>query len=1103
MGASLSAQEELFVRCDWNELIVAAMQDAMEAAEAAANGEFDAEDGSSVRRGTSSSLRSRLSSTASRLQHSAHGSSAARRAARFKMTSQEWQALMCLAEEPKPSEAPSMVLSSAPAAGGEGLAGIVKAPFVASLSHVAAIAEGAIAVGKGLERIVALREMTVDDHLLYHQDDLLGIVQQLVQCVFIRQYGEDATVGAFAPSPSERASRPSPLEGPNEAAEALLVMEEAMRHRNRLFKAFHAEERGGGYDGRPVCGFAVSLIGALCLAAASDTALRLLARGSSSTPNNKGSPTAGTLLDAATKVLLASLGELQALDQAMAKAGYEPLPSASDPHRTNSIAGNFAVVRRTEAAIQGRLLVADVARMRGQSVLLPPPARPTAWKDLGKSYVGQPAVKAAVSKHFTARARGVIEDNKATVLLFFGPSGHGKSELAKAIAKILHPTEPNVEASGKLVMIHLPSFCTKDSIYSLVDPPAAHVGEGMLLSALRKEPSAVVVLDEFEKSTADSIQHLWLSAFQKEGMLRSLKDAARSTSTTRATFILTCNLCDDLITSEEGAYLAAPPHEQERMRAQYVAHCREAVRVQFGEPFLNRVDFLMPFVPYSVDEKRDFASLQLSSIVAQQYSRYQRLLVPTPSYLTYIATRTRNFHTSAIGQLAQELLIQFPEPAEEGEEEGSGDGSGSSVGNAVNWSGASVAVRFAHSAPRVETSGSEGATLVQGAFLGTSAVLSMDRPALEAKLLAAGASIAAVSRLVDDALAMFLSSLALEPLSSPATPPPAPQPPTTAAHSSPDPPLPPAAEGSAEGFAFTKSPSTSLASFSTPTLSSPSSFTAPASTSAVGEAPKVSVPPLLPSAPTSPLLPTVRPTSPATAAPADASTPIAQAVAPAAAAIASAERDIGRAANTEGLRRRTGAAVEASAGGAAAAPKSSTKASEGAALEVILETEKHLDVDMEAAMVTARERIVDVDIATTAEKQMQMNVRTDTALLLEKEREISRLTALVMAKDTEIATLKETLKQMERLVALLVVFFLAAVLVLSVVVGMKAALVLLLVCGGALYLLIDNFFALAWAAVRAFFRFLGPLKGGLLIGAVAAYSAWSSQYALGPCPQSN
>eukprot|EP00796_Vickermania_ingenoplastis_P005910 gene5910-4225_t len=277
------------------------------------------------------------------------------------------------------------------------------------------------------------------------------------------------------------------------------------------------------------------------------------------------------------------------------------------------------------------------------------------WAACRSQYIGQHHIWQALRSHF--KNAHAFHAEKPTVIVLFGPSGLGKSELAKRLAAGLHGLqESQLEPSGKLVHIHMPSFCTKDSIYSLVDPPAAHVGDGMLLSAILQHPDAVVVLDEFEKSTIAPVQHLWLSAFQKNGVLRSLKNASRSVSTAHTTFVLTCNLADTLIQDAAGEYLNGTAQEQEALRAAFTRACRDACRDLFGEPFVNRVDFFFPVVPYTTEERHRFVLLLLERLLSPQKAKGRHVAV-TSECVEALVSQLTTFHAATVEEAVKPLLV--------------------------------------------------------------------------------------------------------------------------------------------------------------------------------------------------------------------------------------------------------------------------------------------------------------------------------------------------------------------------------------------------------------------------------------------------------------
>jgi ATP-dependent Clp protease ATP-binding subunit ClpC len=182
------------------------------------------------------------------------------------------------------------------------------------------------------------------------------------------------------------------------------------------------------------------------------------------------------------------------------------------------------------------------------------------------------------------------------VFLFLGPTGVGKTELAKATAAYLFNSEK------ALVRIDMSEFMEKHSVSRLIGAPPGYIGheeEGQLTGAVRRTPFCVVLLDEVEKAHPD-VLNLFLQVFD-DGRLTDSK--GRTVDATNALFIMTSDVARETIVgfrSESGA--AA----EEALRAE--------VRRAFRPEFLNRLDEIVVFTALKPEDTKRIARVMLGDL---------------------------------------------------------------------------------------------------------------------------------------------------------------------------------------------------------------------------------------------------------------------------------------------------------------------------------------------------------------------------------------------------------------------------------------------------------------------------------------------------------
>ncbi len=224
---------------------------------------------------------------------------------------------------------------------------------------------------------------------------------------------------------------------------------------------------------------------------------------------------------------------------------------------------------------------------------------------LEKRVVGQPFAVKAVSDAIRASRAGLSDPNRPTgVFLFLGPTGVGKTELAKALAVQLFNNE---EA---MIRLDMSEYMEKHTVSKLIGSPPGYVGYeegGQLSEALRRRPYAVVLLDEIEKANHD-VFNILLQVFD-DGRLTDSK--GRKVNCKNALFIMTSNIGSELLMghadlTKEGILATVEP----------------ALKQHFRPEFLNRLDEILPFLPLHEKEMSKIVEIQMNHIVERLKDRH-------------------------------------------------------------------------------------------------------------------------------------------------------------------------------------------------------------------------------------------------------------------------------------------------------------------------------------------------------------------------------------------------------------------------------------------------------------------------------------------------
>jgi ATP-dependent Clp protease ATP-binding subunit ClpB len=241
-------------------------------------------------------------------------------------------------------------------------------------------------------------------------------------------------------------------------------------------------------------------------------------------------------------------------------------------------------------------------------------------RELAHRLVGQEDAVRAVADAVRRSRAGISDPNRPTgSFLFLGPTGVGKTELAKALADYLFDDEK------ALIRIDMSEYGEKFSVSRLIGAPPGYVGYeqgGQLTEAVRRRPYSVVLLDEVEKAHPE-VFDLLLQVFD-DGRLTD--GQGRTVDFRNTIFILTSNLGSVFLVDPELAW-----EEKKRL-------VNETVRQAFKPEFVNRLDDIVVFAPLSNDDLQRIVDITIDRLTDRLHERRLTLGV-TPGARVWLAER--------------------------------------------------------------------------------------------------------------------------------------------------------------------------------------------------------------------------------------------------------------------------------------------------------------------------------------------------------------------------------------------------------------------------------------------------------------------------------
>ena len=269
-------------------------------------------------------------------------------------------------------------------------------------------------------------------------------------------------------------------------------------------------------------------------------------------------------------------------------------------------------------------------------------------EELHKRVVGQDEAVTAVAKA-VRRARAGLKDPKRPIgsFLFLGPTGVGKTELARALASSLFGDE------SAMIRLDMSEYMEKHTVSRLVGAPPGYVGYeegGQLTDAVRRKPYSVILLDEVEKAHADFFNIL----LQVLDDGRLTDSQGRTVDFRNTVIIMTSNLGAKALhkNSPELGFLAAKKADSNVDENKGIdfkeakKSVMDAVKRYFRPEFLNRIDEMIVFHPLTEEDLKEIVTILMSDVTKRLEERDLQLEI-TPEAMKFLVKEGSDFTMGA------------------------------------------------------------------------------------------------------------------------------------------------------------------------------------------------------------------------------------------------------------------------------------------------------------------------------------------------------------------------------------------------------------------------------------------------------------------------